>query len=114
MLEIANKNVSFQPDPGEKIILEEDCAEDKLKSGILILTSKRLVFVNTVGKLATLSKKEGEVVLDLPLDKINSVKGQGFFIAKLLVSTGDNIYKFGVFGIGKWEKEFQKVKAGAS
>ena len=100
--------------PGEKVILEEDCAEDKLKSGILILTTKRILFRATTGKLATLSKKEGDIVLDLPLARISSIRGEGFLVAKLLISTGDVTYKFGVFSIGKWEKEIQKVRQGAS
>ena len=114
MIEIADKNVSFQLGPGEKIVQEEDCAEDRLKSGILILTNKRLVFIKTEGRLATLSKKEGDVVLDLPINRITSVQGQGFIIAKLVVSAGQETYKFGVFGIGKWDKELQRLMAGAS
>ena len=105
--------MSFQLQPDEKIILDEDCSEDELKNGILFLTNKRLVFQRTVGRIATFSKKEGEVVLDLALDKITSVKGQGFLVAKLLVSSADKTYKFGVFNIGKWEKEIGKLRTTA-
>src|SRR5437588_10888636 len=81
-----NKNVSFQPQAGEKIVLDEDCSEDKLRSGILVLTNRRLVFQKTVGRIATFSKKEGEVVLDIPLADISSVKSEGFWVKKLVVS----------------------------
>jgi hypothetical protein len=64
--------------------------------------------------MATLSKKEGPVVLDLPLDRITSVRGQGFLVAKLLVTAGDTTYKFGVFSIGKWEKKILKLRSGAN
>ena len=63
-----------KPRPGEKKILQEDCAEDKLKNGILTLTNQRILFEETEGSIATLSKKTGEVVLDISLDKISSVK----------------------------------------
>lgn len=76
---------SFEPAPGERIVLDEDCAEDKLKSGILVLTDRRLVFQKTQGRMATLSKKEGEIALDIPLDKITSVRAEGFLVKKLVV-----------------------------
>ncbi len=61
---------SVKPRPGEKKILQEDCAEDKLKNGILTLTNQRMLFEETEGSIATLSKKTGAVVLDISLDKI--------------------------------------------
>jgi hypothetical protein len=107
--------VSFAPAPGEKILLDEDCSEDKLKSGILVLTDHRLVFQSTQGRIATLSKKETEVVLDVPLDKISSVRSEGFLVKKLVVIvTGDQIYKFGVFSNGKWERKIKQVISGAN
>src|ERR1051326_5196021 len=106
-----NKNMSFEPQAGEKMILDEDCSEDKLRNGILILTNKRLVFQKTVGRIATFSKKEGEVVLEIPLSDISSVRSEGFLVKKLVVSLNNGTtYKFGVFGIGSWEKKITEVK----
>ena len=104
--------MSFEPAPGEKVVLDEDCAEDKLRSGVLVLTDKRLVFQKTQGRMATLSKKEGEVVLDIPLAKISSVKAEGFLVKKIVI-VADQTYKFGVFNNGKWERQIKQLK-GAS
>lgn len=107
--------VNFEPAPGEKILLDEDCSEDKLKSGILLLTDHRLVFQRTQGRIATLSKKETEVVLDVPLDKISAVRSEGFLVKKLVVIVAeDQIYKFGVFNNGRWERQIKQVISGAS
>jgi hypothetical protein len=105
--------VSFEPAPGEKVILGEDCAEDKLRSGVLILTDKRLVFQKTQGRMATLSKKEGEIVLDVPVDKISNVRSEGFLVKKLVLDFEGKTYKFGVFSNGKWERQIKQLK-GAS
>ncbi|HXV45705.1 MAG TPA: hypothetical protein VD736_03435 [Nitrososphaera sp.] len=101
--------MSFEPAPGEKLVLDEDCAEDKLKSGLLFLTDRRLVFQKTQGRMATLSKKEGEVVLDIPLAKISFVKAEGFLVKKVVVVSGDQTYKFGVFNNGKWERQIKQL-----
>jgi hypothetical protein len=102
--------VSFEPAPGEKVVLDEDCAEDKLRSGLLFLTDRRLVFQKTQGRMATLSKKEGEVVLDIPLDKISSVRAEGFLVKKIVIVSDDNkTYKFGVFNNGKWERQIKQL-----
>lgn len=101
--------VSFAPAPGEKVILDEDCAEEKLRSGILVLTDRRLVFQKTQGRMATLSKKEGEVVLDIPLGKITGVKAEGFLVKKVVVVSGDQTYKFGVYNNGKWERQIKQL-----
>ncbi len=101
--------VSFTPAPGEKVILDEDCAEEKLRSGILVLTDRRLVFQKTQGRMATFSKKEGEVVLDIPLGKISGVKAEGFLVKKVVVVSGDQIYKFGVYSNGKWERQIKQL-----
>jgi hypothetical protein len=107
---------SFEPAPGERIVLDEDCAEDKLKSGILVLTDRRLVFQKTQGRMATLSKKEGEIALDIPLDKITSVRSEGFLVKKLVVVADGQTYKFGVYSNGKWERQIKQLlnKGGAS
>lgn len=101
--------VSFEPEPGEKVLRDEDCAEDKLRSGLLFLTHRRLVFQKTQGRLATLSKKEGDVVLDIPLAKISSVRAEGFIVKKLVVVSGDQTYKFGVLNNGKWERQIKQL-----
>ena len=107
--------VSFEPEPGEKILRDEDCAEDRLRNGILVLTDKRLVFQKTQGRIATLSKKETEILLDIPLDKISSVRSEGFLVKKLVVTvSGDQSYKFGVFSNSKWEHQIKQIISGAS
>jgi hypothetical protein len=106
------KNVSsVEPREGEKLIIQEDCAEDNFKNGILTLTNQRIIFEKTEGTLATLSKKPGELLLDLPLDQISQYKAEGLLIKKFVVTTKQNeIYKFGVFSNSKWVKEINKVK----
>ena len=101
--------VSFEPEPGEKVLRDEDCAEDKLRNGLLFLTNRRLVFQKTQGRLATLSKKEGDIVLDVPLAKISSVRAEGFIVKKLVVVSGDQTYKFGVLNNGKWERQIKQL-----
>ncbi len=81
-----------------------------MRSGVLILTDKRLVFQKTEGRVATLSKKEGAIVLDIPLDKISSFKTEGFLVKKFVVMADGRTYKFGVFSSGKWEKQIKQAK----
>ena len=100
------------PKEGEIRVFQEDCAEDKLKNGILTLTNLRIIFEKTEGMMATLSKKVEGVLLDLPLDKISSVKPEGFIIKKVVIATIDGKqFKFGVFNIGKWVKLIEEQKA---
>jgi hypothetical protein len=77
------------PKEGEIRVFQEDCAEDRLKNGILTLTNQRIIFEKTEGRMATLSKKVEGVLLDLPLDKISSVKSEGFIIKKVVIPTLD-------------------------
>jgi hypothetical protein len=98
---------SAKPRQGEKRILQEDCAEDKLRNGILTLTNQRIIFEETEGRIATLSKRTGGVLLDIPLDKISSVSKEGFIIKKLVIFMDDEAYKFGVFNTGRWAKEIE-------
>lgn len=93
---------------GEKIILQEDCAEDYLKNGILTLTTQRLLFEKTEGKMTTLWKEAGELLLNIDLNKVSSVESRGFIIAKVTIGVGDHIYKFGVFNPGRWAKMIRK------
>jgi hypothetical protein len=95
---------------GEKMILQEDCAEDKLRNGILTLTNRRLIFEKTEGRMVLLSKKTGEAVLDIPLDKISSAKAEGVLIKKVTIIVDHTVYKFGVFNNSKWVKAIEKQK----
>ena len=61
---------SVQPRKGEKLILQEDCSEDHLKNGLLTLTNQRIFFEKTEGTLATLSKRTGELLVDISLNEI--------------------------------------------
>ena len=102
---------SVKPRQGEKLILQEDCSEDHLRNGLLTLTNQRLLFEKTEGTLATLSKRTGELLLNIPLVEIKSSKGEGFILKKVVVITiEDKIYKFGVFNNSKWAKEIEKSK----
>jgi hypothetical protein len=95
---------------GEEMILQEDCAEDKLRNGILTLTNRRLIFEKTEGSMVVLSKKTGDVVLDIPLEKISSVRTEGFLIKKVIIIVDTTFYKFGVFNNGKWAKAIERQK----
>lgn len=102
--------MSFRPQEGEKVIIAEDCAEDNLKSGVLILTDRRLVFQKTEGRMATLSKKEREILLDIPLEKISAFKPEGFLVKKFVIVSDGRTYKFGVFSNGKWDRLLGQAK----
>lgn len=102
--------MSFEPAPGEKVIIGEDCAEDTLRSGVLILTDRRLIFQKTQGRMATLSKKEGQIILDIPLEKISDVRSEGFLVKKLVLAAEGQTYKFGVFSNGKWVRQIKVLK----
>jgi hypothetical protein len=92
----------------EKIILLEDCSEDKLKSGILTLTNKKIVFEKTKGRIVTLSKKLIDEKVEIKFNEISNVKSEGLIIKKLvLVLKNSSVYKFGVLGPGRWAKEIQ-------
>jgi hypothetical protein len=93
---------------GEKMIIQEDCAEDKLRNGILTLTNQRLIFEKTEGRMMVLSKKTGDMVLDIPLDKISSVKSEGYLIKKVTIIVDHTLYKFGVFNNNQWVKAIEK------
>ena len=92
----------------EKVILLEDCSEDKLKSGILTLTTKKIVFEKTKGRIVTLSKKLLDEKLEIKFHEVSNIKSEGIIIKKLVVILkNNNIYKFGVLSPGKWAKEIQ-------
>ena len=89
------------------MVLQEDCSEEKLKNGILTLTNQRIVFQNTKGSLATLSKKLDSLMLDIELNSIKSVRTEGLVITKLVISTDNKILKFSVFNTKKWAQEIR-------
>jgi len=95
-----------EPKSGEKIIMQEDCSEDKIGSGYLTLTNQRLIFEKGEVRMLTFSKKITEIALDIPLNKIINARTEGFLAKKVVVEIseppGTKIYKFGVLGTGKW------------
>ncbi|HET7149376.1 MAG TPA: hypothetical protein VFI73_12875 [Candidatus Nitrosopolaris sp.] len=101
-----------EPRAGERRILDEDCAEDKLKNGILMLTNQRIIFETTKGTLLTLSKSTERTALNIPLDKIESVKIEGIIATKLVLVANGAVYKFGVYNNRKWAKAIEEqIKA---
>jgi hypothetical protein len=100
----------LDPNPGEKLILEEDCSEVKLGSGILSLTNQRIIFEKTEGNLTTLNKKIGTALLNSTLDKVGNVNPEGFILTKVVVVIGDSKYKFSVFNSKKWAKAIETQK----
>jgi hypothetical protein len=107
-----NKNMAPQidPNPGEKLVLEEDCSEIKLGSGILSLTNQRIIFEKTEGNLSTLNKKMGNVLLNTTLDRVGKVNSEGFILTKVVIEIGNSKYKFSVFNSKKWAKEIELQK----
>ena len=95
-----------EPRSGEKVIMQEDCSEDKIGSGYLTLTNQRLIFEKGEARMLTFSKKITEVALDIPLNKIVSARTEGWLAKKVVVEIsepiGTKVYKFGVLGTGKW------------
>jgi hypothetical protein len=103
---------SVQPRKGEKLILQEDCSEDHLKNGLLTLTNQRIFFEKTEGTLATLSKRTGELLVDISLNEIKESKKEGFLIKKVVIITiHDDVYKFGVLNNSKWTREIEKLRS---
>ena len=99
---------SISPNKEKKIILQEDCSEDKLKNGILTLTPKKIIFEKTKGRIVTLSKKLLDEKLEMEFDEISSIKSEGIIIKKLVLALkNNNTYKFGVLSPGRWVKEIQ-------
>lgn len=101
----------IDPNPGEKLVLEEDCSEVNLGSGILSLTNQRIIFEKTEGNLTTLNKKIGNALLNVTLDKVGNVNAEGFILTKVVVQIDNSKYKFSVFNNKKWAKEIQSQKA---
>ena len=102
---------------GEEKIRQEDCSEDTLGSGILTLTSKRLAFDKSTGRIMDFSKRFGDTVLDVPLGEITRVWKEGRLIKKVCFSAKrdgggeEKTYKFGVFSTGGWLETVQDALA---
>ncbi len=96
-----------KPEDEERVIMEEDCGEDKLGAGYLRLTNRRLLFQKGETRMLTFSKKMTELALNLPLEKIAGVRTEGLLAKKVVVEVSEPkgvVYKFGVFSTGKWRK----------
>jgi len=90
----------------ERAIRQEDCSEDTLGTGVLVLTDRRIAFDKTQSRMLDLSKRFGETVLDIPLRDVVRVWNEGLFIKKVCfsarVGSEERTYKFGVMGTGSW------------
>ncbi|MEK6834491.1 MAG: hypothetical protein AABY31_03290 [Thermoproteota archaeon] len=100
-------------DDSEKKIIQEDCSEDSMGSGILTLTNMRIAFDKTKGRIADFSKKIGDTVIDVPLNQIVQVGKEGWLIKKVWIkvktSQDEKTYKFGVYNTNKWFKTLQET-----
>lgn len=97
----------------EKKIMQEDCSEDSIGSGILTLTNMRVAFDKTKGRIADFTKKIGETVIDIPLNQIFEVGKEGWLVKKVWIKVkttdGEKTYKFGVYNTTKWFETLQKT-----
>ena len=97
----------------EKKIMQEDCSEDSIGSGILTLTNIRVAFDKTKGRIADFTKKIGETVIDIPLSQIIEIGKEGRLIKKVWIKVrttdGEKTYKFGVYNTSKWLEILQKT-----
>jgi len=97
----------------EKKIMQEDCSEDSVGSGILTLTNMRVAFDKTKGRIADFTKKIGETVIDIPLNQIIEVGKEGWLVKKVWIKVktadGEKTYKFGVYNTTKWLETLQKT-----
>ena len=98
---------------GEKRVKQEDCNEDNLGPGILTLTNKRLAFDKTKSRIMDFTKRMGETVLDVPLEKVLKTWKEGLFIKKVCftakIDDSEQTYKFGVFNTKGWAKSIEQT-----
>ncbi len=94
-------------------IVQEDCHEDSMGSGVLTLTNTRIIFDKTHGRIMDLSKKFGETVINTSLENVIKVWKEGIFMKKICVQIKINdkimTYKFGVFNNTKWLNHLQII-----
>jgi hypothetical protein len=100
-------------DEGEKRIKQEDCSEDNLGAGILTLTNKRVAFDKTNSRIMDFSKRFGDTVLDISLDKITKTWKEGLLMKKVCFTAktndGEQTFKFGVFNTKSWVKVIEQT-----
>jgi len=100
-------------DEGEKRVKQEDCSEDEIGAGILTLTNKRLAFDKTNARIMDFSKRFGDTVLDIPLDKITKTWKEGLLMKKVCFTAktdkGEQTFKFGVFNTKSWVKVIEQT-----
>jgi hypothetical protein len=100
-------------DEGEKRIKQEDCSEDNLGAGILTLTNRRVAFDKTNSRIMDFSKRFGETVLDISLDKITKTWKEGLLMKKVCFTAktndGEQTFKFGVFNTKSWVKVIEQT-----
>lgn len=98
---------------GEKRIKQEDCSEDNLGAGILTLTNKRLAFDKTNSRIMDFSKRFGDTVLDISLDKVTKTWKEGLLMKKVCFTAktdeGEQTFKFGVFNTKSWVKSIDQA-----
>jgi len=101
---------------GERAIRQEDCGEDALGVGILVLTDRRIVFDKTQSRMLNPSKRFGDTVPDIPLRDVVRVWNEGLFIKKACASARvggeEKTYKFGVMGTGSWADSIRAATGG--
>ncbi len=95
----------------DESLLEEDCSEDKLGAGYLILTEKSLKFYTGKARVVTFSK-DMQKTLEINLGDIKSVRGEGLLIKKLVVELNDGrVFRFGVLSNKKWKDAIDDARA---
>lgn len=98
-------------DKKESLLRQEDCNEDTLGVGILVLTSKRIAFDKTKSRILDFTKRFGDTVLDVGLSDVTNVWKEGLFIKKVCITVNvsgeSKTYKFGVFSTGSWRDSIQ-------
>ena len=77
---------------GEKKIRQEDCSEDSFGVGVLTLTSRRVAFDKTKGRILDMWKKFEDTILDVPLSDIVKVWKEGMFIKKVCFSAKTRLW----------------------
>ncbi len=96
---------------GESVLRQEDCNEDTLGLGILILTTKRVAFDKTKSRIIDFTKRFGETVLDVKHSDITNVWKEGIFMKKVCMTANidgeSKSFKFGVLGTGSWLEAIQ-------
>ena len=98
-------------DEGESALRQEDCNEDTIGVGILVLTSKRIAFDKTKSRIIDFTKRFSDTVIDVALTDIIKVWKEGWIIKKVCVTVNvldkEETYKFGVFSTGGWVKSIK-------